>query len=194
MVLLQNAYGIGTPVREGVPALKAPQGVMFEKLVGGIFGEAGDLPWDLVGWGALVGALAIVIDVVVLAPRKTKFRLHAMPLAVGMYLPWTVTTPILIGGLVYRFVEHRSKARGDDEGGLKAVIHRGLLFSSGLVAGEAIAGIAIAFLVVANLDLPMLRGWLAGGAIVDVVSLLGLSAVIWLLVRKALGGGKAAQA
>ncbi len=83
MQLLHEAYGIGAPAREGIPALKAPQGVMFQKLVGGIFGED-PVAWNLVGYGAMVGALAILNDRIFLQPRDAKFRLHAMPLAVGM--------------------------------------------------------------------------------------------------------------
>ncbi|MDH3283703.1 MAG: oligopeptide transporter, OPT family, partial [Acidobacteriota bacterium] len=189
MNLLQAAFGIGEPVREGVPALKAPQGVMFEKLVGGIFG-AGDIPWSLVGWGALVGVLAIVVDHLFLAPRSHKFRLHPMPLAVGMYLPWTVTFPILLGGLVYRFVDRASHRRGDDAGSRGSVIHRGLLFSSGLVAGEAIMGILIAAYVVFVTDKPLLPGWLGfePSWAVDLVSLAALFTIIVMLARKALGG------
>jgi putative OPT family oligopeptide transporter len=159
---------------------------MFEKLVGGIFGAGRDLPWDLVGYGAAVGVAAIVIDRFLLQPRDTKFRLHPMPLAVGMYLPWTVTFPILLGGLVYRFVDRRSHARGDSAETRQAVIHRGLLFSSGLVAGEAIMGILIAVLVMTQLKMPLLKSWVEGGLLVDLVSLGALAVVIGMLVRKSL--------
>lgn len=186
MQLLQNAYGIGAPVREGVAALRAPQGVMFEKLVGGIFGSSTDLPWHLVGYGAAVGVAAIVIDRFFLRPRNTKFRLHPMPLAVGMYLPWTVTFPILLGGFVYLVVERWSAARGDSPETRQAVIHRGLLFSSGLVAGEAIMGILIAMLVMTQLDMPLLKDWAEGGLIVDFVSLFALVCMIGLLMHKTL--------
>jgi len=186
MQLLQNAYGIGAPVREGVAALRAPQGVMFEKLVGGIFGSGTDLPWHLVGYGAAVGVAAIVIDRFFLRPRNTKFRLHPMPLAVGMYLPWTVTFPILLGGFVYLVVERWSAARGDSPETRQAVIHRGLLFSSGLVAGEAIMGILIAMLVMTQLDMPLLKNWAEGGLIVDLVSLFALVGMIGLLMHKTL--------
>jgi len=188
MQLLNSAYGIGTPAREGVQALKAPQGVMFEKLVGGIFGSGKDIPWDLVGWGAGIGVVAILIDRLFLEPRKAKFRLHAMPLAVGMYLPWTVTFPILIGGIVYKVVEGRSKARGDSEDERQSTIHRGLLFSSGLVAGEAIMGILIALLVMAKLDMPLVDLGKLGvpSLAIDLLSILALFVIIVLLVRKAL--------
>ena len=184
LVLLNNAYGIGDVTRPG--SLPAPQAVMFEKLVGGIFGEGEKIPWNLVGYGAIIGVAAIAIDRLFLEPRRTKFRLHAMPLAVGMYLPWTVTFPIMIGGLVFRWVDRRSRARGDSDEERQSVIHRGLLFSSGLVAGEAIMGILIAFLIVASVNMPLLPGWLEGGTLVDVVSLVGLFGIIVLLVRKAM--------
>ncbi len=190
MVLLHKAYGIATPAREGVQALKAPQGVMFEKLVGGIFGAGREIPWDLVGWGAAVGVAAILIDRIALEPRGSAFRLHAMPLAVGMYLPWTVTFPILIGGAAYRFVDRRTQARGDSAERRQAAIHRGLLFSSGLVAGEAIMGILIAVLLMFQLDLPFFSGWVGGevapGWVVDLVSIAAFAFVIRLLIRKVL--------
>lgn len=185
MQLLNNAYGIGVPAREGVEALKAPQGVMFEKLVAGIFGVGKDIPWELVGWGAVVGVAAIVIDQLYFLPKKTKFRLYVMPLAVGMYLPLTVTFPILFGGAVYKWVEYASEKRKDSSKKRQGIIYRGLLFSSGLVAGEAIMGILIAFLVLARLDMPIFKTWSQGGLWLDLVSLAALMAMMWYLMKKA---------
>jgi len=187
MTLLQKAYGIGEPARAGVEALKAPQAVMFQKLVGGIFGSGEIIPWNLVGIGALVGVAAILIDVFLLEPRGTAFRLHAMPLAVGMYLPWTVTFPILIGGAIYKFVDNKSRRRGDDKAARQKVIHRGLLFGSGLVAGEAIASILIAFLIISHVPMPWMPvSWMQGGLWLDLFSLGGLAVMMWLLIRKSL--------
>jgi len=188
MQLLYTAYGIVEPAREGVQALKAPQGVMFEKLVGGIFGAGDAIPWNLVYMGAAVGVAAILIDHFFLAPRKTVFRLHAMPLAVGMYLPWTVTVPILIGGAAYRFVDLRSKKAGDSEELHEKKIHQGLLYSSGLVAGEAIGGILIAILVVSNMHMPLMpASWTQSGALIELVSLAALFGMTAWVIRKALG-------
>jgi putative OPT family oligopeptide transporter len=204
MTLLHRGYGIGKPAREGVDALPAPQGAMFEKLVGGLFpkaGETGAIPWDIVAAGAAVGVAVLLIDAIFLAPRKAKFRLYAMPLAVGMYLPWTVTVPILFGGIAYWYVERASRRRGDPEAVRQGVIHRGLLFSSGLVAGEAIMGILIAFLLIANLKIPLLQNWAKGALAPDhpfavylrgegnslaMVSLAAFLVMIVLLVRKSL--------
>ena len=185
--LLHTAYGVGVEVKEGVAPLQAPQGVMFQKLVGGIFGSGEAIRWDLVGWGAGVGVVAIVLDRFWLEPRRATFRLHPMPLAVGMYLPWTVTWPILLGGAAYLWVDRRSRARGDSDEQKLKVVHRGLLFGSGFVAGEAIFAILFAIVLFAYPEFEPLVGgdWLesAGGI---AVSLFGFAFMIWLLVHKSL--------
>jgi putative OPT family oligopeptide transporter len=190
MTLLHKAYGIGEPAREGATALKAPQATMFKALVGTLFSD-NPLPWTLLFIGGAVGVIVILIDRLYLEPRGTKFRMHVMPLAVGMYLPWTVTTPILLGGLVYRFVDRTAQKRGASEAQKNAIVHKGLLFSSGLVAGEAILGIVIAGLVMAKMDLPLMGSWASPG-ILQLVSLAGLGFMAWLLYRTALKG-KASQ-
>ncbi len=106
-----------------------------------------------------------------------------MPLAVGMYLPWTVTFPILFGGLAFVAVNWRSRARGDDEMARQAAIQRGLLFSSGLVAGEAIMGILIGALLLFQLDIPCFKAWPNSTGWADVISLLALAAMVVLLIR-----------
>jgi len=85
------------------------------------------------------GIEAILIDRYYLQSKNTKFRLYATPLAVGMYLSLTVTFPILIGGVLYKGVESTTKKRGDSEEKRLGVINNDLLFSSGLVAGEALS-------------------------------------------------------
>jgi putative OPT family oligopeptide transporter len=184
--LLHGAYGIGMEVKEGVAPLQAPQGVMFQKLIGGIFGAGDAVRWDLVGWGAVVGVLAIVIDRTLLEPGGKKFRLHPMPLAVGMYLPWTVTFPILFGGAAYWWVDRRSRARGDSEEERQKVVHRGLLYGSGFVAGEAIFAILFAGVLFAYPGFEKLTGWHEGGALFDLLSLAAFAGMVWLLMHKAL--------
>jgi putative OPT family oligopeptide transporter len=58
--LLLEAYGIGTPAREGVNALAAPQAMLMASVATGIFG--GGLPWNMIATGAVVGAIAIALD------------------------------------------------------------------------------------------------------------------------------------
>jgi putative OPT family oligopeptide transporter len=186
MTLLNQAYGIGAPAHEGATELAAPQAMMFRQLVGTIFTHQ-PMPWTLLFAGVGVGVLAIIVDAIFLAPRAAKFRLHVMPLAVGMYLPFSVTTPLLLGGIVYWLVERNNKRRNLGHDAAQAAIHRGFLFSSGLVAGEAIMGIVIAGLVVAKLPVPFVQPWASAG-VVSLVSFAALLFMTWMLLRKSFGG------
>ncbi|MDP6522806.1 MAG: oligopeptide transporter, OPT family [Kiritimatiellia bacterium] len=123
----------------GGPELPAPQAALFAGLVRGFFGE-GALPWDLVGVGAGLGLLFLVIDRI-LEWRKTTFRVHLMPVAVGMYLPFGLAAPILIGGLINHAV-----VRGRNENDAQERSRRGVLFASGAIAGESLMGVGIAVL------------------------------------------------
>jgi putative OPT family oligopeptide transporter len=186
LMLLHNAYGIGEAASQDVEALPAPQAAMFEKLVGGIFGRGEAIPWDLVGYGAVVGVIAIAIDLAFLQPRDTKFRLHAMPLAVGMYLPLTVTFPILLGGAAFLIVDRGCRARGLNGEDRQACIHKGLLFASGLVAGEAIMMIVIAVLLVTNAGIPFFESFAdsGDGLWITAASAAGLLFMLFLMIRK----------
>jgi len=188
LTLLNKAYGIGTPAHPGATELAAPQAMMFRQLVGTIFTHQ-PMPWSLLFAGAGVGILAIIIDAIFLAPRNAKFRLYVMPLAVGMYLPFTVTTPLLLGGVVYWLVERNNKRKNLSPEAAQAAIHRGFLFSSGLVAGEAIMGIVIAGFVVAKLPVPFVGQWASTG-VLGLVSFAALLVMTWMLWRKSLGPNK----
>jgi putative OPT family oligopeptide transporter len=125
MTVLHHAYGIGT----GEPgALKAPQATLFASLVEGIFGD-GYVPWKYVAAGAGVGAAIIAADQV-LRLAGSRFRMPVMAVAVGMYLPLSLTTPIFLGGIVALGKDRRETGRG-------------VLFASGLIAGEAILGVLL---------------------------------------------------
>ncbi len=63
-----------------------------------------------------------------------------MPIAVGMYLPFGLATPILIGGLIAHSAFTRCTARDEHD----RVLHRGVLFSSGVIAGEALTAVGLA--------------------------------------------------
>lgn len=148
LTLLHNAYGIGT----GEPgALRAPQAALFASLAEGFFGD-GELPWNLVGVGMAIG-VALIIGDSFLKRANSGFRLHVMPVAVGIYLPVALDIPILIGGLI-RFILERSRSARDkasEETG------SGVLFGSGLIAGEALMGIGIAIYLAAGMRFDWLK-------------------------------------
>jgi len=128
----------------GGKELSAPQAGLFASLAEGFSGE-GELPWNLIGIGAGLGFVILIIDEI-LKRNEFKFRAHLMPIAVGMYLPFGLATPILIGGLIAHFY-----SRGVPEEDEERVLHRGILFSSGVIAGEALTAVGIAALAAVGL-------------------------------------------
>ena len=178
--LLLHAYGIGVPTAEHPNPLLAPQANLMASVAKGIFG--GELPWTTIGIGAGIGAAIIVFDLWLQASGK-KFRVPVLACAIGIYLPIELMVPIFLGGLLAFIVERKfGGAKNDEEHGQ---IHRkGMLFSAGLITGEALMGIFIAIPIVLTgradvLALPenmQFGGWLG---------LLLLSFIAWLLYRYA---------
>jgi putative OPT family oligopeptide transporter len=120
VLLLGQAFTFGSP------DLPAPQATLMKTVVEGVL--AGSLPWGLVGTGAGLAVCALIAG------------LPGLPFAVGIYLPLASLTPIFVGGIVRRIVEGRRK-------GLAVDNDPGVLAASGMIAGEGLAGVAIAFLV-----------------------------------------------
>ena len=135
-----------TPGGIGGRELAAPQAGLFASLAKGFFGD-GILPWNMVLIGCALGAIILVIDYI-LETKSSSFRLYLMPVAVGIYLPFGLSTPILIGGLMAHFIlsENKSKAEPD------SILQRGILLSSGLIAGESLMGILLAFIAGAGIQ------------------------------------------
>ena len=178
--LLLHAYGIGTPTAEHPNPLLAPQANLMASVATGIFG--GELPWTTIGIGAAIGAAIIIFDLWLQASGR-KFRVPVLACAIGIYLPIELMVPIFLGGLLAHIVERKmGGARNEEEHGQ---IHRkGMLFSAGLITGEALMGIFIAIPIVVTgradvLALPenmQFGGWLG---------LILLSIIAWLLFRYA---------
>jgi putative OPT family oligopeptide transporter len=122
MFLLSKAYGFGTA------QLPAPQGTMMALIAKGVI--EGNIPFMLVSIGAIIGLILRLLSVPIL------------PFALGLYLPLSLTTPVMLGSVVSAFVKYRSKD--------KEVFQRGVLTSSGLVAGDACMGVVLAFVSVAG--------------------------------------------
>ena len=128
LYLLNEAWGYGS---EQIPAAQA---TMMKMLVEGIMNA--ELPWALIFIGVFV---AVVIEIL---------KVPVMPFAVGMYLPFSLSAGIMAGGIVRYIVE---KIKGSDEE-KKERADKGVLFTSGMIAGEGIMGIILAVLAVAKVD------------------------------------------
>jgi putative OPT family oligopeptide transporter len=157
----------GVPGGIGGRELSAPQATLFASLADGFFGE-GTLPWGMVGLGVAFGVGLVLADAA-LERRGAPLRMHPMPVAVGLYLPFGLAMPILFGGLL-RWIMTRNATDADNH---TARSHRGILFSSGVIAGEALLGILIAFLAVGGIDRLTLGG--------DHITLITTAAAVMLI-------------
>ena len=119
--ILNTAYGIGSE------SLPAPQANLMKVVVEGVFND--NLPWAWIYTGMFIGVIIIILDFIQ-EKKKSNFRLPVLALAVGIYLPIGLSSTIFIGGLL----SHLSNKNKEN----------GILFSSGLITGEAIMGILIA--------------------------------------------------
>ncbi len=167
-----------TPGGIGGKQLPAPQAGLFASLAQGFSGES-DLPWTLVGIGAVLGLFILAIDEF-LRRNKYKFRAHLMPIAVGMYLPFGLATPILIGGLIAHF-----HSRGIPKEKHEDVLHRGILFSSGVIAGEALTAVGIAILAtfgLKSLSLGLSDVWITT---LSIGAAIAIVAAFWIFSKPA---------
>jgi len=141
--LLISAYGIaGTPSAHA-QALAAPQAFLMAKVAQGVF--RGGLPIGTIACGAMLAMLLAVLDSI-LERRETGWRTPVMPVAIGLYLPFGLSVAILVGAILHSLVSVRNS---DSEGGA------GVLFAAGLVAGEALMGVAGGALVTLGVKLPL---------------------------------------
>ena len=136
-----------TPGGIGGRELAAPQAGLFASLADGFFGE-GNLPLDMVAIGAVLGISILIADSTIFNKNRFgDFRLHLMPIAVGMYLPFGLSTPILAGGLLAHIISKKSITTEK----INSSLQNGVLLSSGLIAGESLMGILLALLASAGI-------------------------------------------
>jgi len=160
--LLLTAYGIGPKSAAHPQALSAPQATLMASVAQGVF--EGGLPWGLVFLGMGVGVAVIAWDQW-LARRQASFRAPVLAVAVGIYLPLELSTPILAGGilahLVRRSLERGRRAAGEGATSAteRALGQRSLLLASGLITGEALVGIAMAVPIVLAHDADVFAFW-----------------------------------
>jgi len=149
---LHKAYTIGSI------NLPAPQAGLMAGVIQGVLG--GEMTWPFVIAGMILAFVLILIDIPIL------------PVAIGIYLPFTLATPIFAGGIIRHITNRRiTKAYGSDDGEeatewelaikqtdvkpKERIVRTGLLFTAGLIAGEALTGVIVAFIIIAGLNITM---------------------------------------
>jgi len=148
LMLLHEAYGfVGASTPEQTDPLTAPQAGLMSSVATGVF--ANNLPWNFIYAGAGIGAAVIAIDEW-LRKSGASIRAPVLAVAVGIYLPLELATPILIGGLIAYFADKATKNH-------KGAGHKGLLVASGLITGEALVGIGLAIPIAISQDQSVLN-------------------------------------
>lgn len=128
LYLLDTAWGFGS---KDIPA---PQATLMKLVVEGVMN--GNLPWPLILAGASIGLAVEVLGIPIL------------PFAVGLYLPIHLSAGIMVGGLIRLFTEKRKKATEAEK---KEQVDRGILYTSGLIAGEGLVGVLLAILAIVEI-------------------------------------------
>lgn len=128
LYLLDSAWGFGTE------ELAAPQATLMKMIIEGVI--EGNLPWALVFIGVFIAIVAEIIGIPVL------------PFAIGIYLPVHLNACVMVGGLI-RLALEKSKKEEEEK---KLIINDGVLFCSGMIAGEGLVGILLALLAVFGVD------------------------------------------
>jgi putative OPT family oligopeptide transporter len=170
MVFLDRAFGIGSE------KLLAPQASMFSAMAKGLFVEGASLPWNMIGLGAGLSIVLILFGEI-LQRRGSSFGISPMAVAVGIYLPFTTTLPILLGGIVHLLVSRRYQGSSK----LDAAIQTGTVVCAGLVAGEALTGILLAVPIGLDVRLPL--ELIRSVALRDILSIFALFILTWATYR-----------
>lgn len=147
--LLYNAYGIGgvfpRPDMNPAQMLSAPQAGLMATVAQGAFSH--HLQWGMIGAGALIAVVCVVIDEVL--KKQFGTRLPVLAVGLGIYLPLDSSVPVVIGGVLSYLIHyrlHRRYPRKTPENEVKIAVHRhrGLLLACGIVAGASLMGVLLA--------------------------------------------------
>ena len=161
LYLLDSAWGFGSD------QLAAPQATLMKMIIEGVM--EGNLPWALVFIGVFI---AVVVEVV---------GIPVLPFAIGVYLPVHLNACIMVGGLVRFFLDKLNR----EEKEKKAIVNDGILFCSGMIAGEGLIGILLALFAVFGIDkLIDLSGVISYSPIISNIVSLAVFGLIILSVLK----------
>ncbi len=167
----------------GTERYAAPQATLMATIIKGLLAQ--DLPWGLVFVGMFI---AVVVELC---------GVKSLSFAVGAYLPLSTTMPIFIGGMMKSLADKLTGTKEESE------VSSGMLYSTGLVAGGSLTGIAIALLsgipktVMVDgqekeisimqwlLDSVGIHGWEHLGGFADLIGLVMFGLLCMMLIRAA---------
>ncbi len=147
LTLMSTAFGFAGAPNAGSGALAAPQANLISSLIRGVIG--GNLEWNFIGLGALIGAVVIVIDEILTRITRGKKRALALPplaVGMGMYLPMSVTLMIPIGAVLGVLYNRWADRTENPERSSRL----GVLMATGLIVGESLFGVLNAGIIAAT--------------------------------------------
>lgn len=184
--LLNKAFGFaGGPAGIADEPLAAPQATLISALARGVIG--GDLRWDLIGLGACIGVVIIVLDMILSGATKGKMKLPPLAVGIGFYLPAAVTTMLVIGAVCGWIYDKAIKTTRFADVGRRM----GVLLASGLIVGESLFLVMTAGVIVATGDdapfamVPEGSAWPAMAAGVIAFAVVTFALYAWVRGRSA---------
>lgn len=198
--LLYKAYGftgaLPRPDMDASQALGAPQATLMTTIAKGIF--AHNLNWDFILIGVLIGAVLIVADTLLRKTSAGKYSLPVLAVGMGIYLPPTINMPIFIGSVLAWWIKNRitkNSAAAQRERNLKLAERKGTLFAAGLIVGESLIGVIMAFIIAASVttggsDAPLALKLANWDNIAQWLGLLAFILAIVILARRVLSSAK----
>ena len=198
--LLYKAYGftgaLPRPDMDASQALGAPQAPLMTTIAKGIF--AHNLNWDFILIGVLIGAVLIVADTLLRKTSAGKYSLPVLAVGMGIYLPPTINMPIFIGSVLAWWIKNRitkNSAAAQRERNLKLAERKGTLFAAGLIVGESLIGVIMAFIIAASVttggsDAPLALKLANWDNIAQWLGLLAFILAIVILARRVLSSAK----
>lgn len=198
--LLYKAYGftgaLPRPDMDASQALGAPQATLMTTIAKGIF--AHNLNWDFILIGVLIGAVLIVADTLLRKTSAGKYSLPVLAVGMGIYLPPTINMPIFIGSVLAWWIKNhitKNSAAAQRERNLKLAERKGTLFAAGLIVGESLIGVIMAFIIAASVttggsDAPLALKLANWDNIAQWLGLLAFVLAIVILARRVLSSAK----
>lgn len=152
--VVYNAYGFAGAMpraeMDTSQALSAPQATLMSAIAQGIFSH--NLEWDMINIGVISGIVIIILDQI-LKNKTKKLRLPALAVGMGLYLPPSMTIPIVFGALLGGYLKHLARTKTANKSTQKHVDHKATLMASGFIVGESLLGVIIAIIIVVSLSL-----------------------------------------
>ncbi|OOF87337.1 oligopeptide transporter, OPT family [Rodentibacter ratti] len=153
--ILYHAYGFSgalpRPDMDPTQALSAPQATIMTTISQGIF--TNQLEWTYILTGVGLGAVLIIIDAFLKKVSNKAFALPVLAVGIGIYLPPSINTPVVVGAFlawfINRHIANYAARTGDKQISAKAE-RFGTLFSAGLIVGESLMGVILAFIIAAS--------------------------------------------